>query len=177
MVRTTVVITLISLAAAFAFLFLHNWRLWEKMPGQGNKGNKMISDSEDDTDTEEMYQELDPMLKRKLVQTRRKSVAFSVCVVDRENMTFDLESKRVMLGLTSRSTDRLPHLLPTLQESECETEKMGLSIPLVMSGPDRPAMVRFNTSRRMSVPAVTVTRTLQALRDPACIYNSSETVI
>ena len=56
-VRTTVVITLISLAAAFAVLFLHNWRLWEQnMPGQANKGNKMISDSEEDTDTEEMYQ-------------------------------------------------------------------------------------------------------------------------
>ena len=55
--RTTVVITLISLAAAFAVLFLHNWRLWEQnMPGQAMKGNKVISDSEEETDTEEMYQ-------------------------------------------------------------------------------------------------------------------------
>lgn len=115
------------------------------------------------------------MLKRKLVQTRRKSVAFSVCVVDRENMTFDLESKRVMLGLATRSTDRLPHILPTWhEESECETEKMGLSIPLIMSGQDKP---RFNSARRMSVPAVTITRSLQARGDPVNIYNSSETVI
>ena len=116
------------------------------------------------------------MLKRKLVQTRRKSVAFSVCVVDRENMTFDLESKRVMLGLATatRSTDRLPHIMPTWhEEAECETEKMGLSIPLIMSGPDKP---RFNSGRRMSVPAVTITRTLQT-RDPVSIYNSRETVI
>ena len=120
------------------------------------------------------------MLKRKLVQTRRKSVAFSVCVVDRENMTFDLESKRVMLGLATatRSTDRLPHIMPTWhEESECETEKMGLSIPLIMSGPDKPRALRFNSARRMSVPAVTITRTLQT-RDPAVnIYNSRETVI
>ena len=56
-VRTTVVITLCSLAAAFAFLFLHNWRLWEQnMPGPPIKGNKMMSESEEDTDTEDMYQ-------------------------------------------------------------------------------------------------------------------------
>ena len=119
------------------------------------------------------------MLKRKLVQTRRKSVAFSVCVVDRENMTFDLESKRVMLGLATgtRSTDRLPRILPTWhEEAECETEKMGLSIPLIMSGPDKPRAPRFNSARRMSVPAVTITRTLQT-RDPVNIYNSRETVI
>ena len=55
--RTTVVITLVSLAAAFAVLFLHNWRLWEQnMPGQAVKGNKMISESEEDTDTEDLYQ-------------------------------------------------------------------------------------------------------------------------
>ena len=117
------------------------------------------------------------MLKKKLVQTRRKSVAFSVCVVDRENMTFDLESKRVMLGLASRSTDRLPHIMPTLEESECETEKLGLSIPLMMTCPHRPDVKRFNSSRRMSVPAVTMTRSLEVSRDPATIYNSTETVI
>ena len=56
-VRTTVVITLCSLAAAFAVLFLHNWRLWEQnMPGPTMKGNKLISESEEDTDTEDMYQ-------------------------------------------------------------------------------------------------------------------------
>ena len=55
--RTTVVITLCSLAAAFAFLFLHNWRLWEQnMPGPPIKGNKMMSESEEDTDTEDLYQ-------------------------------------------------------------------------------------------------------------------------
>ena len=92
-------------------------------------------------------------------------------------MTFDLESKRVMLGLATRSTDRLPHIMPTWhEEAECETEKMGLSIPLIMSGPDKPRALRFNSGRRMSVPAVTITRTLQT-RDPVSIYNSRETVI
>ena len=97
----TVVLTLISLGAAFGVLFLHNWRLWDQtVPGAVvtlKPGLRNLSDSEDDTD-EELYQEVDPMLKPKLMATRRKSVAFSVCVVDRENMTFDLDRKRVMLG-------------------------------------------------------------------------------
>ena len=60
-VRTTVVITLCSLAAAFAFLFLHNWRLWEQnMPGPTMKGNKLVSESDEDTDTEDMYQVSSP---------------------------------------------------------------------------------------------------------------------
>ena len=141
-VRVTVVLTLISLAAAFGVLFLHNWRLWDQTlagpgvggPVGGKYGNRNLTDSEDDSE-EELYQELDPMLKRKLVATRRKSVAFSVCVVDRENMTFDLESKRVLLGLGTRSTDRLPVItgtpLPTLQE-DCEAGTLQ-SIPLVIN--------------------------------------------
>ena len=135
-VRVTVVLTLISLGAAFGVLFLHNWRLWDQtVPGAVvtlKPGLRNLSDSEDDTD-EELYQEVDPMLKPKLMATRRKSVAFSVCVVDRENMTFDLDRKRVMLGLSESS------LLPTLAEdSELS------SVPLVLPGP-RAAPARRST--------------------------------
>ena len=70
------VLTLMSLAAAFGVLFLHNWRLWDQsVPGSGSgvkPGVRNITDSDEDTD-DELYQEIDPMLKRKLVQTRRKS--------------------------------------------------------------------------------------------------------
>ena len=185
-VRITVVLTLIILAGSFGVLYLHNWRLWDQTqagPGVGGPvgakfGARSLSDSEEDTD-EELYQELDPMLKRKLVATRRKSVAFSVCVVDRENMTFDLESKRVMLGLGSRSTDRLPvtmtaGLLPTLQE-DCETGAAMQSIPLVI--PE----VRGRGRRRMSVPAVCLTKTLheEGLETDRRLkmFTSSETII
>jgi hypothetical protein len=64
----------------------------------------VTDDSEDDDD---LYEEIDPMLKKKLLQTHRKSVAFSVCIFDKENVTFDLDRKRVLLGL-GNSTDRIP---------------------------------------------------------------------
>ena len=187
-VRVTVVLTLISLAAAFGVLYFHNWRMWDQsLPGASCPPAKIgarniLDDSDEDTD-EELYQEIDPMLKRKLVATRRKSVAFSVCVVDRENMTFDLESKRVMLGLT-RSTDRLPSVLPTLQE-DCESEKMGQSIPLIIPPPGSGTGVlktgRFNSTRRMSVPAVCLTKILHheddLRHDRVKMFTSSETII
>ena len=121
--RSGVIITLIVLATAFGALFLHNWRLFEQ-----NMQPKPVKAVNDDSEEEEdFYEDIDPMLKKKLLQTRRKSVAFSVCIVDKENMTFDLDRKRVLLGLAS-STDRIPLssacALPTLEES-CETEKMG----------------------------------------------------
>ena len=169
-VRVTVVLTLISLGAAFGVLFLHNWRLWDQtVPGAVvtlKPGLRNLSDSEDDTD-EELYQEVDPMLKPKLMATRRKSVAFSVCVVDRENMTFDLDRKRVMLGLSESS------LLPTLAEdSELS------SVPLVLPGPRAAPARRFNTSRRMSVPAVCLnTKTLGTETDAIKKFTSSETII
>ena len=117
-VRSGVIITLIVLATAFGALFLHNWRLWDQnmQPKPVKAGH---DDSEDDDD---FYEEIDPMLKKKLLQTRRKSVAFSVCVVDKENMTFDLDRKRVLLGLAN-STDRIPLssacALPTLRGKDC----------------------------------------------------------
>ena len=182
-VRTTVILTLLCLAAAFGLLFLHNWRMWDQTVAGGAGGGPVTrvpglrgaGDSDDDTD-DELYQEIDPMLKRKLVATRRKSVAFSVCVVDRENMTFDLESKRVMLGL---STDRLASsTLPTLRE-DCESEKMGQSIPLIIppdnDGDPRPG-VRFNQARRMSVPAVCLTQLLPQIEQNK-MFPSSETII
>ena len=117
---------------------------------------KAVTDESDEE--EDLYEEIDPMLKKKLLQTRRKSVAFSVCIVDKEKMTFDLDRKRVLLGLAT-STDRIPFIsacaLPTLEES-CETEKIGHHIPLVISkrpeyGVTKPGYKRV---RRMSVPAV-----------------------
>ena len=155
-VRSAVILTLIVLASAFGALFLHNWRLWEQ-PKPVKPLNK-ISTDESDEDDDDFYEEIDPMLKKKLLQTRRKSVAFSVCVVDKENMTFDLDRKRVLLGLAS-STDRIPLssacVLPTLDES-CETEKMGHHIPLVLSTkPEYGTSSRnYTRARRMSVPAV-----------------------
>ena len=158
-VRSAVIITLMVLATAFGALFLHNWRLFEQ-PKPVKPANKMSADDSDED--EDFYEEMDPMLKRKLLQTRRKSVAFSVCVVDKENMTFDLDRKRVLLGLAS-STDRIPLssacALPTLEES-CETEKMGQHIPLVMSTKPEygTSKQEYNRVRRMSVPAVPLAR-------------------
>ena len=189
-VRTTVILTLLCLAGAFGLLFLHNWRLWDQTVAGGANGGPVTkvpglrtnNESDEDTD-DELYQEIDPMLKRKLVATRRKSVAFSVCVVDRENMTFDLESKRVMLGLT-RSSDRLsncPSLvpLPTLTE-DCETgdktEKVGQSIPLLM--PARKGVAANTRSqRRMSVPAVCLTLPVIDQLKQEKMFTSSETII
>ena len=146
MVRTTVIITLILLASAFGALFLHNWRLWD-IPSQKSVKANNESDTEDEfEDDEESYGEIDPMLKAKLMQTRRKSVAFSVCVVDREKMTFDLDRKRVLLGLT-RSTDRLHSGtgLPSLQEN-CETEAGRHHIPLILAGADTATPVQVSVT-------------------------------
>ena len=95
------VVTLLVLATAFGLLFLHNWRLFEQSSGVVIKpeGVRRVATqrpfSYEDGDIEKIgaeveeggedeYQELDPMLRRKLLATRRKSVAFSVCVVDRQ---------------------------------------------------------------------------------------------
>ena len=126
------------------------------------------------------------MLKEKLLQTRRKSVAFSVCIVDKENMTFDLDRKRVLLGLAT-STDRIPLssacALPTLEES-CETEKMGHHIPLVISIRPEHSVTKPVRVRRMSVPAVPLAMEFdarvgrrQGLLQENKFCNSIETII
>ena len=79
--RSGVIITLIVLATAFGALFLHNWRLFEQ--NMQPKPVKAITDDSEEDDN--FYEEIDPMLK--------KSVAFSVCFVDKEKMTFDLDRK------------------------------------------------------------------------------------
>ena len=122
-------ITLVTLVSMFITLFLHQYRQWEanlrEKVRQSNLKFILTSletypwqaeqianrpDSEDDDEEDYSYNELDPMLKKKLLQvyflpmkqchktaqTRRKSVAFSVCVVDRDNMTFDLDRKKVI---------------------------------------------------------------------------------
>ena len=183
-VRSGVIITLIVLATAFGALFLHNWRLFEQNM-QPKPVKAITDDSEEDDD---FYEEIDPILKKKLLQTRRKSVAFSVCIVDKENMTFDLDRKGVLLGLAT-STDRIPLssacALPTLEES-CETEKMGHHIPLVIStrlkrGVTKPG---YNRVRRMSVPAVSLAMEFdarvgrrQGLLQENKLCNSIETII
>ena len=97
---------------------------------------------------------------KRLLQTRHKSVAFSV---DNENMTFDLDRKKVFLGsgtLPNLPSDRMPLssacALPTLVET-CEIEKIGSfqGIPLWL-GETRHSLGKMpgNRGRRMSVPAV-----------------------
>ena len=153
------VITLILLAIAFGALFLHNWKLYElSLQPKGSQGNTGGSDDED----EDFFEDFDPKLRKRLLQTRRKSVAFSVCTVDNENMTFDLDRKKVFLGSGSLANlpDRLPLssacALPTLVET-CEIEKIGSlqGIPLLM-GESRPCLGKMPgyRGRRMSVPAV-----------------------
>ena len=147
---------------------------------------KASTDESDDDD--DFYEEIDPMLKKKLLQTRRKSVAFSVCVVDKEKMTFDLDRKRVLLGLAN-STDRIPLssacALPTLVES-CETEKMGHHIPLVITTRTDYSVIKqdYNRARRMSVPAVPLAMEFnamagrrQGLLEENKFGNSIETII
>merc|ERR1712013_326363 len=93
---------------------------------------------------------------KKLLLTRRKSVSFSVCVVDRDKMTFDLDRKRVLLGLGA-SADKPPGTLPTLVEN-CEgdnhqqpvgTDHHQHHLPLVLAKKPQPSKSR---TRRMSVP-------------------------
>ena len=103
-------------------------------------------------------------------------------------MTFDLDRKRVLLGLAT-STDRIPLssvcALPTLEET-CETEKMGHHIPLVIS--TRPEYnvtnSRYNRVRRVSVPAVPLAMEFnarvgrrQGLLQENKFCNSIETII
>merc|ERR1712126_163527 len=112
-VRTCVSLTLVTLASMFLALFLRNWRQWEtnireKAEQIASKESEDGDDEEDEDEDEDEdgdhYEEFDPMLKKKLLQTRRKSVSFSVCVLDRDNMTFDLERKKVLL---SHSSERI----------------------------------------------------------------------
>ena len=154
------VITLILLAIAFGALFLHNWKLYEQsLPNKGSQGNAGGSDDEDD----DFFEDFDPKLRKRLLQTRRKSVAFSVCTVDNENMTFDLDRKKVFLGsgtLSNMPSDRVPLssacALPTLVET-CEVDKTGSlqGIPLWV-GEGRTSLGKMPgyRGRRMSVPAV-----------------------
>jgi len=163
-VRSAVAITLVTLASMFAALFLHNYRQWElnireKADAIANR------DSEDDDEEDFTYDEIDPMLKKKLLQTRRKSVAFSVCVVDKDNMTFDLDRKKVLLGIPSTmgmSSDRLASLPPLVEGEGAESFKSHINVPLLQvvqgGGSRRGSRVGVGyhqkTGRRMSVPAV-----------------------
>ena len=161
-VRSAVIITLLVLAIAFGVFFFQNWRVWD----QNNQSKPVIKVSNDDSDEDdEFYEEIDPMLKKKLLLTRRKSVSFSVCVVDRDKMTFDLDRKRVLLGLGA-SADKPPGTLPTLVEN-CEgdnhqqpvetdhhqhlvgTDHHQHHLPLVLPKKPQPSKSR---TRRMSVP-------------------------
>ena len=121
-VRGGVIVTLISLVLMFGILFFHNWRAWDmsKTPGAGGPGNSVRINVEDvDMDDEE-----DPLLTRALLQTRRKSVSFSVCVMDEHNMSFDLERKKVLLGANSGSQQPFSSVcnLPTLEEGDDVSE-------------------------------------------------------
>ena len=93
-----------------------------------------------ESDEDDFYEELDPMLKKKLLQTRRKSVSFSVCIVDKEKTTFDLDRRHVLLGLAT-STDIIAATssiaLPALEESgEAEnTDDLTQHLPLVVPLP------------------------------------------
>ena len=154
--RSVVIITVIVLATAFGVSFLHNWALVEQ-----NTQIEPVKATTDESDEDgAFYEELDPVIKKKLLQTSRKSVSFSVCVVDKEMMTFDLDRKHVLLGLSS-STKRCPlttaRALPT-QEASCEAKKMDHHIPLVTSTSTEYGDSRYSKGRRMSVPALPLAR-------------------
>ena len=89
-------------------------------------------------------------------------VSFSVCVVDRERMTSDLDRKHVLLGQSS-STDSA-RALPTLEES-CLVEKMGHDFPLVISAKTVYGGSGYSKARRMFAPAVPLAREVDARID------------
>lgn len=156
-VRTSVAITLVTLSSGFVALFLHTWRQWE-LNAREKAEALAAKESEDEDDDDYSYDEIDPMLKRKLLQTRRKSVAFSVCVVDRDNMTFDLDRKKVLLGVSSDRLSTLPSLAEQQSESET-TENVKFNVPILQGAVgsrrgSRVATYHQRTGRRMSVPAV-----------------------
>ena len=177
------IITLILLAIAFGALFLHNWKLYElSLQPKPSKGNIGGSDDEED----DLFEDFDPKLRKRLLQTRRKSVAFSVCTVDNENMTFDLDRKKVFLGagttLANLPSDRIPLssacALPTLLET-CETEKIGSlqGIPLGLGDTVQNfGKLPGNRGRRMSVPAVPFISE-EVMRVGSMLGHSTETII
>ena len=122
------------LATAFGVFFFQNWRTWD----QNTQHQPVLKTPNDESDEDDFYEELDPMLKKKLLQTRRKSVSFSVCIVDKEKMTFALDRKHVLLGLASSTvTATSTCALPALEEiSEVEnTDDLPQHLPLVMPLP------------------------------------------
>ena len=122
------------LTTAFGVFFFQNWRTWD----QNTQLQPVLKIPNDESDEEDFYEEIDPMLKKKLLQTRRKSVSFSVCIVDKEKMTFALDRKHVLLGLaTSTVTATSACALPALEESgEVEnTDDLPHNLPLVMPLP------------------------------------------
>jgi hypothetical protein len=90
-----VIITVIVLVTAFGVSFLHNWRLVEQ-----SAQPKPVEAASAEIDADAICKDLDPIINEKLLQTRHKSVSFSVCVVDKEKINFDLDTKHVLLGLS-----------------------------------------------------------------------------
>jgi len=156
-VRTSVALTLVTLSSGFVAFFLHTWRQWELNAREKAEALAAKESEEDDDEDDYSYNEIDPMLKKKLLQTRRKSVAFSVCVVDRDNMTFDLDRKKVLLGM---SADRLSVLPALAEQAESETtENVKFNVPILQGAAgsrraSRAPSYHQRTGRRMSVPAV-----------------------
>jgi len=108
-VRCSVTITLLSLVCLFGLLFLHSWKSFE-----ANKPVKLVTDTSTE-DISQEFQEMDPLLMKRILQTRRKSVAFSICVLDRDSMTFEMDRKKVQLSSTDRITNSSFCPLPTLK--------------------------------------------------------------
>ncbi|XP_023336770.1 uncharacterized protein LOC111707838 isoform X2 [Eurytemora carolleeae] len=144
-VRCGVILTLGGLAIIFGLMFLASWRAFDH--NTGKSAHPPTDDSSDDIN--QGFGEEDPMLTKRLLQTRRKSVAFSVCVLDRDSMTFEMDRKKVLIN----STDRIPNAsfcpLPTLSE-DCETEKIPIPLSLITRHKIRHPSV--NRARRMSLP-------------------------
>ena len=103
-------------------------------------------------DFNNFLEEFDPKLRKKLLNTRRKSVAFSVCTVDNKNMTFDLDQKKVFLG-TLPSKEQSYFSSVEKKENEKFGSVQGISLNF---GERKKKRCRLPSSgaRRMSVPAV-----------------------
>ena len=160
-VRGGVIITLILLAFAFGALFIHNWKLYDQTLQSKQSGGSCDSDIDDD----EYFEDFDPKLKKRLLQTRRKSVTFSVCTVDNEARTFDLDQKKVPLV----------NVLPPVEEEKEKPVREGVKrVPIPPWQGVKWA--KRATERRMSVPAVPfIIENMERVDSPWA--NSVETII